>query len=178
VSGRRHFVREGLQWAAVALLVLGGFYFREDILGLLPMDRQPTPTTTIAVVEPSGFDREVRVRADARGHFEVKAFVNGRPATLLADTGATIVVLTYEEAERLGLSPHSLAFSASVQTANGIARVAPVLLDQIKVDTIAVRGVQAAVAERGALGMNLLGMSFLKKLRRFELSGPELLMVQ
>ena len=39
--------------------------------------------------------------------------------TFMADTGATLVVLTYEDAERLGLSPRSLEFSGIAQTANG-----------------------------------------------------------
>jgi hypothetical protein len=68
----------------------------------------------------SGFDREVRLRADANGHFLFKAAVNGRLPDFVADTGATFVVITYDDAERLGLSPHTLDFSAPVQTANGV----------------------------------------------------------
>jgi aspartyl protease family protein len=55
----------------------------------------------------------VRLRADERGHFVVEVEVNSRPVTLVADTGATLVVLSFEDAERLGLSPNSLDFPAS-----------------------------------------------------------------
>jgi aspartyl protease family protein len=108
----------------------------------------------------------------------VPAEVNGRSADFMADTGATLVVLTFEDAARLGLSPHSLEFSGLAQTANGIARVAPVSLDRVRVEDITVRDVQAVVAEKGALATNLLGMSFLGRLKSFQMQGSELVLIK
>ena len=126
----------------------------------------------------TGFGGEVRLKSEPRGHFVFDASINGRTATLMADTGATIVVLTYEDARKVGLSPQRLDFSAQVKTANGIARVAPFMLDRVRVGDITVRNVQAAVAERDALSVNLLGMSFLGRLSRFEMSGGDLVLVR
>ena len=64
------------------------------------------------------------------------------------------------------------------QTANGVARVAPVTLDRVRVDDITLRDVPAAVADKGALPVNLLGMSFLSRLTRFEIEGHQLVLVQ
>jgi aspartyl protease family protein len=97
---------------------------------------------------------------------------------MVADTGATLVVLTYEDAERLGLRPRSLDFSGRASTANGTAKVAPVKLAKLRIADIVLRDVSAAVAEPRALGVNLLGMSFLARLKRFEMQGDELLLVQ
>ncbi len=124
----------------------------------------------------SGFAGEVRLKADARGHFVFTAAVNDRPATFMADTGATLVALTYEDAVRLGLSPHTLDFSARVETANGVARVAPIKLDRVRVGDIMVRDVPALVAEKSALATNLLGMSFLGRLNSFQIQGSELVL--
>jgi aspartyl protease family protein len=96
----------------------------------------------------------------------------------MAHTGATLVVLTYEDAERLGHSPRSLEFSGIAQTANGVARMAPVTLDRVRVEDITVRDVPAAVAEQGALTTDLLGMSFLGGLKSFQMQGRELVLVQ
>jgi aspartyl protease family protein len=112
------------------------------------------------------------------GHFVFEAAINDRPATFMADTGATLVVLTYEDAARLGLSPHRLEFTGLAETANGTARVAPVTLDHVRVDDITVRGVPAVIAEKGALGTNLLGMSFLSRLKSFQMQGSDLILVQ
>lgn len=62
-------------------------------------------------------------------------------------------------------------------TANGAARVAQLTLE-VRLGDIAVRDVPAAVAERGALAINLLGMSFLGRLKNFEMKGRELVLVQ
>jgi aspartyl protease family protein len=106
------------------------------------------------------------------------AEVNGRAADFMADTGATLVVLTYEDAARLGLSPQRLDFSGHAQAANGTARVAPVTLDRVRVEDITIRNVPAVVAEKGALATNLLGMSFLSRLRGFQMRGSELILIQ
>ena len=177
----RHALHEALLWGAVALGGFVLFYFFDDIRtafgpGALPRIAE---MTAVAPAQPkSGFGGEVRLRSDARGHFVFEAYVNDRPATFMADTGATLVVLTYEDAARLGLSPQRLDFSARVETANGVSRVAPVTLDRVRVDDITLRDVNAIVAERGALATNLLGMSFLGRLRSFAKQGSELVLEQ
>jgi len=175
----KHVLQEGLLWVGAALAGLALIYFYDDLAA--PFRPQAnTPVMGAAAVQTAGtaFAREVRLRADDRGHFVVDASINERPVTLMADTGATLVVLTYEDAERLGLSPRSLDFSGRVQTANGVARVAPVTLDRLRVDDITLRDVTAAVADKGALPVNLLGMSFLGRLTRFEMQGRQLVLVQ
>ena len=42
-------------------------------------------------------------------------------------------------------------FTQRVSTANGLARVAPVMLDRVSIGDITVRNVPAAVTERGSL---------------------------
>jgi len=126
----------------------------------------------------SGFDHEVRLRADANGHFVFKAAVNGRLADFVADTGATYVVITYDDAERLGLSPHTLDFSAPVQTANGVTRVAPVTLTVCVWTTSRSATCPPPWPKKGALATNLLGMSFLRQLKSFHIEGNELVLIQ
>jgi aspartyl protease family protein len=185
-SGGKQAFREGLLWAAAAIVTLAAIYFHHDISALLRgasvLDRLAGPeqgaeAPAVAALA-TGFDRKVRVDADARGHFMVEAAINDRPVTMMADTGATLVVLTFEDAERLGLSPRSLDFAGEAGTANGVARVAPLTLSRLRVADITLRDVPAIVAEPGALGVNLLGMSFLGRLKRFEMQRGELLLVQ
>ena len=180
-SASKHVLHEAALWGAVALTGFSLFYFFDDIRAALG----PAADTAAAIVarqesatKPLSFAREVRLKADPRGHFIFDAAINDRPASFMADTGATLVVLTYEDATRVGLSPHSLDFSGYVQTANGVSRVAPVILDRVRIDDIVVRNVHAAVAEKGALDTNLLGMSFLGRLKSFQMQGRELVLVQ
>jgi len=184
-TATKHMLWEAIQWSALVLGIVAVIYFFDDLRAAFRPDNA-LPTLAEAMrdspAEPeengSGFERTVKLRADANGHFVFKAAVNERLATFVADTGATYVVVTYEDAERLGLSPHNLDFTAPVQTANGIAHVAPVSLDRVRVEDITVRNVPAAVAEKGALGTSLLGMSFLSRLKSFQFQQGELVLTQ
>jgi aspartyl protease family protein len=180
-SASKHVLQEALLWGAAAMVAFGLFYFFDDLRAALGPDAETAPSrpaTRQSESKPASFAREVRLKADPRGHFIFDASINDRQATFMADTGATLVVLTYDDAARLGLSPHSLDYTGLAQTANGVSRVAPVMLDRVRVDDITVRNVQAAVAEKGALDTNLLGMSFLGRLKSFQMQGRELILEQ
>ena len=184
-SATKHLLLETTQWGTLALALFACVYFFDDLRTFFrPQNSLPTLAEAIRDAPPeteeraAGFDRTVKLRADANGHFVFKAAVNERLAKFVADTGATYVVITYEDAKRLGLSPQSLDFSAPVQTANGVTRVAPVVLDRVRVEDITVRQVPAAVAEKGVLSTNLLGMSFLGRLKSFHIQGDELVLIQ
>jgi aspartyl protease family protein len=122
--------------------------------------------------------RTVTLNPNTYGHYIVEADIGGAAVELLTDTGATYVALNYETALQLGFTPQTLRFSSRSSTANGIARVAPVTLDYIRIGSILVRDVKAVIAEPGKMTQNLLGMSFINKLSGFELRGGRLLMVQ
>jgi clan AA aspartic protease (TIGR02281 family) len=140
---------------------------------------RPTDTGLQDLVERvSRTERRVTLSANHYGHFVVKAEINGVKVELLTDTGATYVALNYETALALGFDDKMLDFSSRSSTANGIASVAPVNLDYLRIGSIVLHDVKAVIAERGKMTQNLLGMSFIKRLSGFELSGGMLDMVQ
>ena len=111
----------------------------------------------------------VELKAGRNGHFNTEAEINGRGVPVMVDTGATMVALSYEDAERAGIFLGRGDFTQAVSTANGVARIAPVTLDRVTIGDITVRNVPAAVAEPGRLKTSLLGMSFLGRLSRFDM---------
>lgn len=119
---------------------------------------------------------DVTLRATDGGHFETTAEVNGRDVDVMVDTGATLVALTYEDAERAGIFLTPADFTHQVSTANGIAKVAPVQLASVSIGGITVRNVRGAVSERGNLHKTLLGMTFLGRLSRVEMRRNDLVL--
>jgi aspartyl protease family protein len=111
------------------------------------------------------YGRTVRLDGDSRGHFQVEARVDGRPIDFMVDTGASAVVLRESSAARIGIFPRAADYTGRSSTANGIAKYAPVRLNRIEVNGINVYDVQAAVMSDDALGTNLLGMTFLSKVK-------------
>lgn len=110
----------------------------------------------------------VRIRSDYSGHYVSDVEFNGRRMRAIVDTGATLIALRYEDARNLGLITPSDRFDIKVSTANGTARAKRVTLRSVRLGSIRIENVEAMVLDEGALGQNLLGMSFLKRLTRFE----------
>ena len=120
----------------------------------------------------------VELRAGRHGHFETRAEINGRGVEVMVDTGASLIALTFEDAERAGIYVKDSDFTQRTQTANGTARAAPVMLDRVTIGDITVRNVRASVAERGRLHVTLLGMTFLSRLSRTEMRGGTLVLYE
>jgi len=106
-------------------------------------------------------------RTDLRGQITLTAIVNGAPIRFLVDTGATLVSLTPEDARAAGIGPGELRFDHRSQTANGTARNALVTLREVRIEQLSIDNVPAWVTENSKL--SLLGMSFLKRLKSFEM---------
>ena len=137
----------------------------------------PLRGTISASQEPTAA-KKVVLNANDYGHFHAVAQIKGQQVEFMTDTGATYVALSYETAQKLGLTPQSLRFNGRSTTANGVARVASIVLDTIRIGDITVKDVQAVVAEPGRMTQNLLGMSFIKQLSGFELNGARLTMIE
>jgi aspartyl protease family protein len=118
----------------------------------------------VAPTQISTYGR-VQLEGDARGHFRVDARVDGRSIDFLVDTGASAVVIRESDAARLGIFPRPSEYIGRTQTANGVAKYAPVRLNRVEINSITVRDVDAAVMADDALKTNLLGMTFLSRLK-------------
>jgi aspartyl protease family protein len=120
---------------------------------------------------------EETFRADRNGQFAVQADVEGVAVRFLVDTGASDVVLTMRDAERLGLTPATLRFTQPYRTANGVIMGASVRLDSITIGDIVLEDVEASV-NPAPMGQSLLGMSFLGRLSGYEITRDTLTLRQ
>jgi aspartyl protease family protein len=111
------------------------------------------------------------LKAGNGGHYVVSASINKTNIDVMVDTGASVVALSYDDAQRAGLRPNTLNFNVPVSTANGSVNAARAKLDRVEIDTVRVDNVDALVLPQGALNGTLLGMSFLSKLRSFQSEG-------
>jgi aspartyl protease family protein len=118
------------------------------------------------------------VPRDRTGHFRVNANIGSSNVEFLVDTGASIIALTDRDADRLGIKPSPKDYRVQIQTANGVARAARVRLASVRLGELTVQDVDAVVMPRGALNENLLGMSFLSRIRRFEFRTGQLVLEQ
>jgi aspartyl protease family protein len=122
-------------------------------------------TAAPAPVSASPSARSVVLTKGRNGHFAVDALVDGRRLEFMVDTGASHIALRQSEAARLGIFPRPSDFTVRVSTANGVTKAAMVQLRSVEIGDILVRDVAAIVHSDGGLSVNLLGMSFLSRVR-------------
>lgn len=147
--------------------------------------QQPAAVPAAPVVRPAaapaiasmarGFG-SVAIKRDNNGHYQAQIEIDGLRIPMLVDTGATIVALRSEDAERVGLNPAPSAYNAPISTANGQIMAARITLREVRLDNITVSNVPAVIMPRGALSQSLLGMSFMNKLSKFEIADGELVL--
>lgn len=110
----------------------------------------------------------VELKAGENGHFLTRAAVNGTSVAFMVDTGSSTVALNQSDARRAGFLLESLDFDTDVSTANGMVKAARIRIDRIEIGGIRMEDVDAVVMPKNALSGSLLGMSFLSRLRSFE----------
>ena len=158
--------------AGISALVLGaltwGFYNHLPIQNYLARTVNAAPES---VAEAGNGPKAVRIRRNPEGRYVARGNINHSTADFLVDTGAAIVLLRQTDAEKAGIDISALTFSVPVETANGTAYAAPVRVRTLSVGPIRIDGLEALVAAPGSLNESLLGISFLRRLRSYELSG-------
>ena len=122
--------------------------------------------------------RSLDIPRDARGHFQTDGHIDGQRVNFMVDTGASLVALNEKSAARFGLRPSRSDYNATVTTANGTIKAARTRLAMIELGGLVVRDVDALVLPDEALSENLLGLSFLSKLKRFEYANGKMVLEQ
>jgi aspartyl protease family protein len=165
--------RHAIIWLVLCFALITGYAYRSEITQVASRvtGEIAPPGTALWIEGREPGEKAVRVRNQPNGSFVARGTVNGSQTRFIVDTGATTVVLKSTDAARAGIDVDGLTFSVPVQTANGTTFTAPIRLKSVMVGPIEVTDVEALVSPPGNLKENLLGMSFLKRLRSYEVSG-------
>lgn len=168
------FAARRLPWGQTAKMAFGwlaifglGFVvlsFRHDISALFG-----SRVLGRAVVEGG----TVRVPMSDDGHFWVDATINGNPARLMVDSGATVTTLSQETATRVGID-WSDALTTTVFTANGPMAVKRARAASLRIGNITTEDLAVHVAPGDDI--NVVGMNFLSRLSRWSVEGRWLIL--
>jgi aspartyl protease family protein len=152
-------------FGALLLLGVGVLSVRYlDQKGRAPANAAPVQAVSPSSNTMSANTRSFVVQANG-GHFAVDARVDGRRIPFMIDTGASQVTIRESDASRLGFHPKERDYTIRINTANGVGRAAQVDLRMVEVGDILVRDVPALVVPDNVLNVNLLGMTFLSRVR-------------
>lgn len=164
---------------AAAVLLVGGYVARfADQAVVHPAAQAAAVRPAYEPRPPTTSGRSLMLDSDRQGHFKVEARIDGRHIDFMVDTGASLVIMRESDAAQVGIRPLPRDYSATVSTANGKIKAAPAKLGRIEVGGITVYDVPALVLPDEALGQNLLGVSFLSRLKRYEYANGRMVLEQ
>lgn len=136
----------------------------------------PTAAANIAVTgnaasneaQPALPGRVIRRHSD--GLFYVEAEANGQMIRFVVDTGATVVVLNREDAEKLGIPFDSLVSKGSMRTVGGSSDMRWAKIERLDMAGKRIEKINAAVVDKG-LPVSLMGQNALEQLGTVTLRG-------
>lgn len=125
-----------------------------------PMDRK------VRKLEESVFSESIPLSAEGGG-LTVQAVIGLEPVNMLVDSGAGIVLVPQELAQKLDIKAEADAKSLTLRTADGRRIEAKeILLPRMRVGKFEAQNVRAALLEESVAGAKpLLGMSFLEQFK-------------
>jgi aspartyl protease family protein len=165
-------LRDAVTWAALGLALIAAYSYRGELIPFAGrLAGELIPGSAMIVEESPDGPVEVKIRKRLDGHFTARTEINGKPVSMIVDTGASTIVLRPEDAEKAGIDVSRLSYTVPVLTANGRTVAARVRLDSVSLGPLTRHKVDALVAQPRALTESLLGMSFLSRLRSYEFSG-------
>jgi len=153
-----------MAWVFIFIGIIAVVGLWGDIRSTVGVSPQMSVTGDVIEV-PRSFD----------GHYYLPMLVNGKPVTFLVDTGASQIVLSPQDAERVGFDTGQLTFHGRASTANGVVQTAPVRLDSLALGPITDRNV-AAWINGGDLDKSLLGMDYLHRFSNIQFSDGRMIL--
>jgi aspartyl protease family protein len=165
----KQVMRDLAIWICIGGVVLVGYTFKDDIAPLFNRMRSAAVPSYPVAASPG----ELMISRDANGSYYVMAQVNGQPLQFLVDTGASEVVLSPADAQRLGVDLKALSFGDPVETANGEGRGAPYRAQSLTVGPIQLSDVPMSI-NQAPMRHSLLGMTFFNRLQAFRFEGGRL----
>lgn len=159
-------LRMAVAWALIFVGVIAVIGLWDDI--------RSTVRPSLGRISETG---RIEVPRARDGHYYLTLAINEVPVEFLVDTGASQMVLTDHDARRAGLDTGTLVYSGRAMTANGPVRTAPVDLDRVRLGPIEDRRLRAWV-NSGEMEQSLLGMSYLQRWSKIEITGGALVLTR
>ena len=158
-------------WSAIGILAISLYAYRFEFSDFKNRVMGEIKPSSIQI-NASG---EMIINLAQDDHFYMDVEINESPMRFMIDTGASDIVISTAEARRIGIKPEKLNFNKSYQTANGISWGASVVLKTIKVGNMVFYDVPASV-NSAEMGTSLLGMSFLRRFKKYEFYRDKLIL--
>jgi aspartyl protease family protein len=158
-------LQQALVWGLIFLGVIGAAGLWDQI------------STKAMPRQTAGDGGQIELPLGRDGHFHLTATVNGKKVNFTVDTGASDIVLSQDDARRIGINPDMLSYFGQAQTANGVVATAPVSLDSFTVEGLTDTDLRAVV-NNGPMDGSLLGMRYLTRFSNIQMQPDKMILTR
>ena len=138
------------------------------------LEKERNPNRNVASLTDASGVREVKLKRNRAGHYNVSGKINGYPVEFLLDTGATDIAIPSRVAKKIGLQH---LYETEIHTANGLALAYGTKVQRVSVGAITLSDLTATITTGMTGNIVLLGMEFLKHIE-FTQRGDTLILRQ
>ncbi len=124
------------------------------------LERQNNPNQLISTQWQNN-QAEIRLKQNPSGHYLANGKINDTTVTFLLDTGATLISIPQQLADKLQLKK---GYPSQSRTANGVITVYATRLHSVSIGEIKLHNIRASINPHMHGDEVLLGMSFIKHL--------------
>ncbi|MEO8531475.1 MAG: TIGR02281 family clan AA aspartic protease [Deltaproteobacteria bacterium] len=172
VAGRSRvpqLIKHAVSWVLIFFVVFAGFGLWEQ----MKVEQVAGPSKPkLLQMNNAG---EVEIPRSYDGHYYVTLMMNNTPVEFVVDTGASQIVLTQADAQRIGIDLQSLRFNGTAYSANGTVATANARIATVTMGPFTDRNVAVSV-NGGEMQGSLLGMSYLNRFSKVSIEGKKLLL--
>ena len=167
----KQYLKMFLAWAAIFAGVFVIFSFRPEFSAIwqrVSGELTGAPRQTMA-------GEAIRIVRQDDGHFWLTAELNGHPARMMIDSGATITAINGKTARDAEIVLNPEIRSVQLNTANGVITARTATVEAMKVGDVAI-GEHRVVVSDGFGDTNVAGMNFLNTFSSWNVSGDVMLL--
>ncbi len=157
--------RQALAWGLIFIGVIAAYGLWKDI------------APDIAPRQSLAQSGSITVPRSSDGHFYLTLRLDGVPVRFVVDTGASAVVLSRQDARRIGLDPDRLIYAGRASTANGEVATALARVGTVELENLTDHDMRVQV-NGGEMEGSLLGMDYLRRFSRIEIAGDRLILTR
>lgn len=158
-------MRQAVAWLLIFIGVAAGYGLYQDF----------NPLGGGQSVSAAG--GQIVIQKSPDQHYYLTLNVGDVPVRFMVDTGASSIVISDRDTDRLGIEREGLAYLGQARTANGTIRTARVSLRDVTLEGEAI-GILPAWVGDGPLEISLLGMDFLNRFSSVEMSREALILTR
>jgi aspartyl protease family protein len=157
-------------WFLIIMVIISLYSYRDhfkDFTSRLSSELNPTK----AVKK----NNQIVIREADDHHYYLTTTINNKKIIFMIDTGASDIVMSIDDAKKIGIDIAKINFNKRYQTANGIVLGGSTKIDKMIIADFEFNDVNISI-NQARMGKSLMGVSFLKRFKKYEFADHQLIL--